>query len=83
GVRATTKATPLMQDVTPDAWPTWPVKLGWLTPRGGELLAYLGPYQRHRLVSAGLLAKKRCPQPGPVAIIADLHDRIPKTGQAF
>ena len=36
GVRAPTKATQLMQDVTPDAWPTWPVKLGWLTPRGGE-----------------------------------------------
>ena len=32
GVRAPTKATQLMQDVTPDAWPTWPVKLGWLTP---------------------------------------------------
>lgn len=41
GVRAPTKATQLMQDVTPDAWPTWPVKLGWLTPRGGELIAYL------------------------------------------
>ncbi len=38
GVRAPTKATQLMQDVTPDAWPTWPVKLGWLTPRGGELI---------------------------------------------
>lgn len=44
GVRAPTKATQLMQDVTPDAWPTWPVKLGWLTPRGGELIAYLGHY---------------------------------------
>ena len=41
GVRAPTKATQLMQDVTPDAWPTWPVKLGWLTPRGGQLIAYL------------------------------------------
>ena len=40
-----------MQDVTPDAWPTWPVKLGWLTPRGGELIAYLGHYQRQRLVA--------------------------------
>ena len=62
GVRAPTKATQLMQDVTPDAWPTWPVKLGWLTPRGGELIAYLGHYQRQRLVADGLLAKKGCPQ---------------------
>ncbi|EFN5288654.1 histidine-type phosphatase, partial [Escherichia coli] len=58
GVRAPTKATQLMQDVTPDAWPTWPVKLGWLTPRGGELIAYLGHYQRQRLVADGLLTKK-------------------------
>ena len=58
GVRAPTKATQLMQDVTPDAWPTWPVKLGWLTPRGGELIAYLGHYQRQRLVADGLLRKR-------------------------
>lgn len=83
GVRAPTKATQLMQDVTPDAWPTWPVKLGWLTPRGGELIAYLGHYQRQRLVADGLLAKKGCPQPGQVAIIADVDERTRKTGEAF
>lgn len=83
GVRAPTKATQLMQDVTPDAWPTWPVKLGWLTPRGGELIAYLGHYQRQRLVADGLLTKKGCPQPGQVAIIADVDERTRKTGEAF
>ncbi|MGL9664533.1 histidine-type phosphatase, partial [Escherichia coli] len=76
-------ATQLMQDVTPDAWPTWPVKLGWLTPRGGELIAYLGHYQRQRLVADGLLTKKGCPQPGQVAIIADVDERTRKTGEAF
>lgn len=83
GVRAPTKATQLMQDVTPDAWPNWPVKLGWLTPRGGELIAYLGHYQRQRLVADGLLTKKGCPQPGQVAIIADVDERTRKTGEAF
>ena len=83
GVRAPTKATQLMQDVTPDAWPTWPVKLGWLTPRGGELIAYLGHYQRQRLVADGLLTKNGCPQPGQVAIIADVDERTRKTGEAF
>ena len=83
GVRAPTKATQLMQDVTPDAWPTWPVKLGWLTPRGGELIAYLGHFQRQRLVADGLLTKKGCPQPGQVAIIADVDERTRKTGEAF
>lgn len=28
GVRAPTKSTQLMQEVTPDTWPGWPVKLG-------------------------------------------------------
>ena len=83
GGREPTKATQLMQDVTPDAWPTWPVKLGWLTPRGGELIAYLGHYQRQRLVADGLLAKEGCPQPGQVAVIADVDERTRKTGEAF
>ena len=83
GVRAPTKATQLMQDVTPDAWPTWPVKLGWLTPRGGELIAYLGHYQRQRLVADGLLAKKGCPQPGQVAIIADVDELEDLIGHFF
>lgn len=60
-----------------------PVKLGWLTPRGGELIAYLGHYQRQRLVADGLLAKKGCPQSGQVAIIADVDERTRKTGEAF
>ncbi len=53
-------------------------KLGWLTPRGGELIAYLGHYQRQRLVADGLLAKKGCPQSGQVAIIADVDERTRK-----
>ncbi len=71
------------EHVAPDAWPTWPVKLGWLTPRGGELIAYLGHYQRQRLVADGLLAKKGCPQSGQVAIIADVDERTRKAGEAF
>lgn len=83
GVRAPTKSTQLMQDVTPDTWPGWPVKLGWLTPRGGELISYLGHYQRQRLVADGLLAKNGCPKAGQVEIIADVDERTRKTGEAF
>lgn len=32
GVRSPTKQTQLMNDVTPDKWPQWPVKAGYLTP---------------------------------------------------
>ncbi len=57
-------------------------KLGWLTPRGGELIAYLGHYQRQRLVADGLLAKG-LPAAGQVAVIADVDERTRKTGEAF
>lgn len=83
GVRAPTKSTQLMQEITPDTWPGWPVKLGWLTLRGGELISYLGHYQRQRLVTDGLLAKNGCPKTGQVAIIADVDERTRKTGEAF
>lgn len=83
GVRAPTHDSPLMQEVTPDTWPAWPVKLGNLTPRGGELISLLGQYQRQTLVAEGVLAKKGCPKPGQVAIIADVDERTRKTGKAF
>lgn len=59
-----------------------PVKLGWLTPRGGELIAYLGHYQRQRLVADRLLAKEAA-RSRQVAIIADVDERTRKTGEAF
>ncbi len=58
-------------------------KTGLADTRGGELIAYLGHYQRQRLVADGLLAKKGCPQSGQVAIIADVDERTRKTGEAF
>ena len=64
GVRAPTKFTPLMQQVTPDRWPQWDVPLGWLTPRGGALITELGRYQRLRLADKGLLDNKTCPTAG-------------------
>lgn len=83
GVRAPTKFTPLMQQVTPDRWPQWDVPLGWLTPRGGALITELGRYQRLRLADKGLLDNKTCPTAGQVAVIADSDQRTRKTGEAF
>ncbi|MBJ9238414.1 AppA family phytase/histidine-type acid phosphatase [Citrobacter braakii] len=83
GVRAPTKFTPIMKDVTPDQWPQWDVPLGWLTPRGGELVSELGQYQRLWFTSKGLLNNQTCPSPGQVAVIADTDQRTRKTGAAF
>lgn len=44
GVRSPTKQTQLMNDVTPDKWPQWPVKAGYLTPRGAELVTLMGGF---------------------------------------
>lgn len=83
GVRAPTKFTPQMREVTPFQWPQWDVPLGWLTPRGGQLIAALGHYQRLRLIETGLLENKTCPDTGRVAVIADTNQRTRKTGEAF
>ncbi|MEB0968031.1 AppA family phytase/histidine-type acid phosphatase [Citrobacter braakii] len=83
GVRAPTKFTPIMKDVTPYQWPQWDVPLGWLTPRGGELVSELGQYQRLWFTSKGLLNNEECPSSGQVAVIADTDQRTRKTGEAF
>ncbi|WBU51459.1 AppA family phytase/histidine-type acid phosphatase [Kosakonia pseudosacchari] len=83
GVRAPTKFTPQMREVTPFQWPQWDVPLGWLTPRGAQLITALGHYQRLRLADMGLLTNKTCPDEGRVVVIADTDQRTRKTGEAF
>ncbi|EOC0058060.1 AppA family phytase/histidine-type acid phosphatase [Cronobacter turicensis] len=83
GVRAPTKFTPLMQEVTPYPWPQWDVPLGWLTTRGGELVTELGRYQKSVFVDKGILEGNECPSPEQVAVIADTDQRTRKTGEAF
>jgi len=83
GVRAPTKFTPLMQEVTPYPWPQWDVPLGWLTTRGGELVTEFGRYQKSVFVDKGILEGNECPSPEQVAVIADTDQRTRKTGEAF
>lgn len=63
--------------------PQWSVPLGWLTPRGVELISLLGDYQRQRLISEGLINAAQCPSAKQVAVIADTDERTRKTGEAF
>lgn len=82
GVRSPTKQTQLMNDVTPDKWPQWPVKAGYLTPRGAELVTLMGGFYGDYFRSLGLLAAG-CPAEGGVYAQADIDQRTRLTGQAF
>ncbi|MDN0105774.1 AppA family phytase/histidine-type acid phosphatase [Yersinia rochesterensis] len=82
GVRSPTKQTQLMNDVTPDKWPQWPVKAGYLTPRGAELVTLMGGFYGEYFRSHGLLPAG-CPADGAVYVQADIDQRTRLTGQAF
>lgn len=82
GVRSPTKQTQLMNDVTPDKWPQWPVKAGYLTPRGAELVTLMGGFYGDYFRHQGLLPAE-CPADGAVYAQADVDQRTRLTGQAF
>ncbi|WP_145587199.1 AppA family phytase/histidine-type acid phosphatase [Yersinia kristensenii] len=82
GVRSPTKQTQLMNDVTPDKWPQWPVKAGYLTPRGAGLVTLMGGFYGDYFRSYGLLPAG-CPADGAIYVQADVDQRTRLTGQAF
>ncbi|WP_145562812.1 AppA family phytase/histidine-type acid phosphatase [Yersinia aldovae] len=82
GVRSPTKQTQLMNDVTPDKWPQWPVKAGYLTPRGAQLVTLMGQFYGDYFRSKGLLLAG-CPAEGVIYAQADIDQRTRLTGQAF
>ena len=83
GVRAPTKMTQTMRDVTPNTWPEWPVKLGYITPRGEHLISLMGGFYRERFQQQGILSQDNCPTPNSVDVWADVDQRTLKTGEAF
>jgi|SRR5471030_769375 len=83
GVRSPTKMTQTLRDVTPNGWPEWPVKLGYLTPRGAHLVSLMGGFYRQTFQQQGILSKGDCPAPNSVYVWADVDQRTRKTGEAF
>ncbi|CAM3381279.1 MULTISPECIES: AppA family phytase/histidine-type acid phosphatase [Yersinia] len=83
GVRSPTKQTELMNEVTPDKWPEWPVKAGYLTPRGEHLVKIMGHFYGQYFRHTGLLPKERCPAEGQVYVYSDIDQRTLLTGQAL
>ncbi len=82
GVRSPTKQTQLMNDVTPDKWPQWPVAAGYLTPKGAQLVTLMGGFYGDYFRSQGLLAAG-CPTDAVIYAQADVDQRTRLTGQAF
>jgi 4-phytase / acid phosphatase len=81
GIRPPTKAQPMPQGVAADAWPSWPVAPGWLTPHGAAAVTAVAEADRTGFVAAGLLPAGACPT--HVALLADSDQRTIATAQSY
>jgi 4-phytase/acid phosphatase len=75
GVRPPTHSPALPPAIAPNAWPSWEVPDGDLTPHGAQAIKLLAAYDRTRFAPA-----PGCPD---IAIHADVDERTIKTGEAF
>jgi 4-phytase/acid phosphatase len=83
GVRSPTGDASKYQNYSASAWPEWPVKPGYLTPHGYELMKLFGAYDRIKLAGDGLLAPAGCDDASHVTILADSDQRTRETGKAL
>ena len=75
GVRPPTHEPALNPSIAPDAWPSWDVPNGYLTPHGAAAISLLAAYDRRQLApGAG------CPR---ITIYTDVDERTVKTGEAY
>src|SRR5262245_2615196 len=80
GVRAPAPTNQELDRYASTPWPNWPVAPGYLTPRGGELMALMGRYYRVLYGGRGLVQTDDCPAPGTVAGWADVDQRTRISG---
>jgi 4-phytase / acid phosphatase len=83
GVRSPTGKPEQYEKFSASTWPEWPVKPGYLTPHGYELMKLFGAYDRIKLVDDGLLAPAGCDDATHVTILADSDQRTRETGKAL
>ncbi len=82
GVRPPTKSPAMPVGIAADAWPSWPVAPGELTPHGAEAITLLGKDDRTAFgASIGMAAG--CPAAGAVRVRSDSDQRTIATGDAF
>lgn len=80
GVRPPTKSPPMPEGTTNQAWPSWPVAPGYLTPHGRSGVERLGGYDRSAWTAAGLLPRSGC---ATIRIVADSDERTIRTAEAY
>src|SRR5207244_13083283 len=57
GVRPPTNAPAMPTAVTPETWPDWPTRPGWLTPHGAVAIGRAGSWDGARFRGLGLLPR--------------------------
>jgi 4-phytase/acid phosphatase len=83
GVRSPTGKPEKYAEFSASAWPEWPVKAGYLTTHGYELMKLFGAYDRIKLAGQGLLTPEGCDDATHVTILADSDQRTRETGKAI
>ncbi|UYY76206.1 histidine-type phosphatase [Sphingomonas sp. R1] len=83
GVRPPTKAPAMPPEVTPERWPDWPTRPGWLTRHGSQAVARLGPVDARVWRGYGLLPANGCPTADTLRVVADSDQRTIETARAW
>ena len=83
GVRSPTQSNAELDRQVTTPFPVWKVAPGDLTPRGYELMKYMGSFYRVVYSGLGLISPDRCPPSGMVAAWADVDQRTRETAQAL
>lgn len=60
GVRSPLEQSTVLNEITPDSWAKWPVKPGYLTPRGEFLMTLMGKFYGEYFRNKGLLPEHGC-----------------------
>lgn len=83
GVRSPTQHKAMLDQWTNKTWPRWPVKRGYLTKRGSELVTAQWKAYRPVLAGQGLLPPNSCPSKSDYSLIADKDQRTLETAIAI
>ena len=75
GVRSPTAEPGTLDVYSKQAWPSWPVAPGYLTPHGKQLMRIMGHWYRDYYGQAGWLPAQGCADAGKTFVIADDEER--------
>ena len=83
GVRSPTQNRTTLDQWSNKTWPRWPVRYGYLTERGHELVTAQWKAIRPVLTEQGLLPENACPASASYTLIADRDQRTRETAIAI